>query len=60
MHHWQGIDTWIEPYILLLVLVGSRSCFLMSFVRLLTGTILALTKQLSLFTTVACAMVISN
>ena len=27
MHHWQGVDSWIESRIALLLLVGSRRCF---------------------------------
>ena len=60
MYHWQGIDSWIDSRIVLLLLLGSRSRLFMPFMRLLAGTILALAEEVRPFATVAYAMVIPN
>ena len=58
MYYWQGIDPWIDSWIVLLFLLGSRSRFFMPLMRLLAGTILALAEEVRPFSTVAYAVVI--
>ena len=60
MYHWQGIDSWIESRIVLLLLFGSRSGLFVPFVRLLPGAIFALTEEVRPFATVTCTMVIPD
>ena len=60
MHHWQGIDPWIDSMAVLGFLLCSSSCFFVPFVRLLAGAVLALAKEVRPFPAVAHAMVIPD